>query len=235
MSPSRAADRGTAAALARRNLLARLRRQPTRRASAPGCDDRRFLAAGDRVLASARQLLAQRSGELALNLRSSVSPWGTLEPPPLGSRRVAAQVVGHGGRLRGASACPRWVGRSRARAPCSGPARRPPLQHTARPPRPAPIVQDAGVEPHDQLGQLARAGRGNRCTAAPPFEDARRAEGGCFVRAASASPATAGLPAVLGVASGCHEPGGPRAHGCRDQASWPRTAPLGKAALWTLT
>jgi hypothetical protein len=136
MAPRPAADGGTAATLAPPNPLARLRLQPAHRASARGARIGRFLAADDRVLAPARQLLEHRSR--ALSLRAATSP---------------------------RSDRPRCCGR------------------TARADGPAP------------------AGRGHRCTSAPPFDDARPAGDGFVIRAAATSPATSGLPALPGVAA----------------------------------
>jgi hypothetical protein len=88
----------------------------------------------------------------------------------------------------------------------------------------------------------APAGRGHRCTSAPPFEDARPAEGGFLTRAASTSPATSGLPAVPGVAAllrvhpsqhqlrlvpGALPPSSPTAF-------WPVRAGCGCRLLWPL-
>ena len=61
MTPSRAADRGTAATLARLESLGEVATPTCTPCVSPGCDDRRFLAAGDRVLAPARHLLEHRS------------------------------------------------------------------------------------------------------------------------------------------------------------------------------
>jgi hypothetical protein len=54
---------------------------------------------------------------------------------------------------------------------------------------PGPIDQDAAVELQDQMGQLP-AGRGNRCTSAPPFEDssARKAADPLTVFGGSSTP-----------------------------------------------
>jgi hypothetical protein len=179
--------------------LARLRLRPARRASARGARIGRFLAAGDRVLAPARQLLEHRSSELA-----PIEVFGAaLRDPGTAAARQTARR-GPGGRPRCSAprclACSTLVCRSRAHAPGSGPARWPPLQHTTRPPhsrsdRPGccrRTARSAGPAP---------AGRGHRCPSAPPFDDARPAEGGSLIRAASTSPATAGLPAVPGVAA----------------------------------
>ena len=115
MTPSRAADPGPRP----RGPSASLGEVATPTGTpclSPGATIGCFLAAGDRVLrlpASCRRSAPAR----LLSSRSSVPPCGTLEQQPLGIRRVAAQVVGHGGRLRGAWPPPRWGCRSRATAP----------------------------------------------------------------------------------------------------------------------
>jgi hypothetical protein len=243
MAPRRAADRGTAATLAGSESLGEVATPTCTPCVSPGATIGRFLAAGDRVLEPARHeparhLLEHRSRELALNEVFGAA-LGDLEQQPLGIRRVAAEV-GHGVLLRGAWPPPCWVCRSRAPAPCSGPARRPPLHHTTRPPRPRSDRPGCCRRTARSDGP-APAGRGNRCTSAPPFEDARPAEGGFLIRAASTSPATTGLPAVPGVAallrvhpsqhqlrlvSGALPPSSPTAFlarpcGCRRRLLWP--------------
>ena len=199
MPPSRAADRGTAATLAGRNPLARLRLQPARRASARGA----MIGASSPPVTASVSLPAScgsTAPESLLSSGSSVPPCGPSNSSRSASGASRPRVVGHGVLLRGASPSPRWVCRSQAHAPWSSPARWPPLHHTARPPRPSSgrpgccrrTARSAGPAP---------AERGTRSTSALPFEDARRAEGGFLIRAASTSPATAGLTAVPGVAA----------------------------------
>jgi hypothetical protein len=119
-----------------------------------------------------------------------VPPCGTWKLQPRGRRRVAAQVVGHGVRLHGAWPPLRWVCRSRAHPPCSGPAAT------------SPQIRSTRILPSNARADgPAPTGRGHRCTSAPPFDDARPAEGGLVIWAAATSPACSGLPTVPGVAA----------------------------------
>lgn len=95
MPPRRAADRGPQPCWWGRHLLARLRLQPARRGSARGATIGRFLAAGGRVLAPARQPLEHRSSALAL-----IEVFGAaLGDPPTAAARHRARR-GRGGRPR---------------------------------------------------------------------------------------------------------------------------------------
>ena len=157
--------------------------QPRWRVGIPwrGCDSntarlgsarvRRSVASSPPVTASLRLPAScwSTAPERLLPARSSVPPCEDLEQQPLGIRRVAAEV-GHGVLLGGAWPPPCWVCRSRAHAPCSGPARWPPLQHTTRPPHPRSDRPGCCRRTARSDGP-APAGRGNRCTSAPPFED----------------------------------------------------------------
>ena len=168
------------------NLLARLRRQPARRGSAWGATIGRFLAAGGRVLAPARQLLEHRSSELA---PSEVFGAALPDPGTAAARQTARRGRGsHGVLLRGAWP-PCWVCRSRAHAPCAGPARWPPLHHSARPPHPRSDRPGCCRRTARSDGP-APAGRGSRCTSAPPFEDssARKAADPLTVFGGSSTP-----------------------------------------------
>src|SRR5829696_2472967 len=198
MTPRRAADRGTAATLGGSESRGEVV-TPTRHAvRQPGV--RGSVASSPPVTASLRlpAICWSTAPELA-PIEVFGAALGDLEPQPLGIGRVAAEV-GNGVVRRGAWPPPGWVCRSRAHAPCSGPAGWPPLQHTTRPPHPRSDRPGCCRQTARSDGP-APAGRGHRCTSAPPFDDARPAEGGFLIRAASTSPATSGLPAVPGVAA----------------------------------
>jgi hypothetical protein len=166
--------------------LGEVRPQPARRGSARGATIGRFLAAGDRVLAPARPAAGHRSTARAPSEVLGAA-LGDLEPQPLGIRRVAAQV-GHGVLLRGAWP-PRWVCRSGAHAPCAGRVGWPPLHHIARPPHPG-SDRPGCCRRTARADGPAPAGRGNRCTSAPPFEDssARKAADPLTVFGGSSTP-----------------------------------------------
>jgi hypothetical protein len=156
MTPRRAADRGTAATLAGSESLGEVATQPCTPWVGPGATIGRFLAAGDRVLAPARQLLSRRSSALALlevvgaalGDPGTAAAWQTARPGPGWRPRWSAP------RCLACSTLGLPVTSSRTTFRPSTLAA-PAAHHLATSPR-GPIDQDAAVEPHKQLGQLRR-------------------------------------------------------------------------------